>query len=109
MHGRAKGTADHYWPWAVFFRQGSGLEGVRGVGGWTRRGTGRTDVWTDVQTDRNPPLCSIGHRPLRVRGPKREGRRKGMKEGSKERRKEGMYKGRKESRKEEKKEEKKEK
>ena len=31
MHGRAKGTADHYWPWAVFFkilkfRQGSGPE-----------------------------------------------------------------------------------
>ena len=29
MHSRAKGTADHYWPWAVFFkilkfRQGSG-------------------------------------------------------------------------------------
>ena len=32
MDGRAKGTADHYWPWAVFFkilkfRQGSGPEG----------------------------------------------------------------------------------
>ena len=32
VHGRAKGTADHYWPWAVFFkilkfRQGSGPEG----------------------------------------------------------------------------------
>ena len=32
MHGRAKGTADHYWPWAVFFkilksRQGSRPEG----------------------------------------------------------------------------------
>ena len=31
MHSRAKGTADHYWPWAVFFkilkfRQGSGPE-----------------------------------------------------------------------------------
>ena len=20
MHGRAKGTADYYWPWAVFFK-----------------------------------------------------------------------------------------
>ena len=32
MHSRAKGTADHDWPWAVFFkilkfRQGSGPEG----------------------------------------------------------------------------------
>ena len=32
VHGRAKGTADHYWPWAVFFKilkfmQGSGPEG----------------------------------------------------------------------------------
>ena len=32
MHGRTKGTADHYWAWAVFFkmlkfRQGSGPEG----------------------------------------------------------------------------------
>ena len=32
VHSRAKGTADHYWPWAVFFkilkfRQGSGPEG----------------------------------------------------------------------------------
>ena len=50
MHGRAKGTAEHYWPWGVFFkilkfRQGSGPEGE------------------------NSPLCSIGHRPLRVRCP----------------------------------------
>ena len=49
MHGRAKGTADHYWPWAVFFkilkfRQGSGPKGTMSyrkrenfhpsVGGW---------------------------------------------------------------------------
>ena len=32
MYGRAKGTADHYWPWAVFFmilkfKQGSGPKG----------------------------------------------------------------------------------
>ena len=32
MHSRAKGTADHYWPWAVFFeilkfRQGSRPKG----------------------------------------------------------------------------------
>ena len=31
MHSRPKGTADHYWPWAVFkilkSRQGSGPEG----------------------------------------------------------------------------------
>ena len=32
VHSRAKGTADHYWPWAVFFkilkfRRGSGPEG----------------------------------------------------------------------------------
>ena len=32
VYGRAEGIADHYWPWAVFFkilkfRQGSGPEG----------------------------------------------------------------------------------
>ena len=119
MHGRAKGTADHYWPWAVFFkllkfRQGSGpkgdnvlwnrggisvrpwgqglFKGRRGLGGWLeawnkRYGAGvgggagpsgpRTDVRSDSlgRPDGNSPLCSIGHRPLRVHCLKGRGRR----------------------------------
>ena len=131
VHSRAKGTADHYWPWAVFlkilkFRQGSGPEGglgawrpggleawrpgtrglepqeglfwPRGLGalrgprgwglvggldpqgtGWTfARSLGRMDRETDGRTDGNSPLCSKGHRPLRVRCPKGETRRREM-------------------------------
>ena len=43
------------------------------MGIWTLGGPDvRSFVRSLVRTDGNPPLCSIGHRPLRVRCPKTE-------------------------------------
>ena len=61
---------------------GWGLERAEGLGsggGWTLRGCpdGRSFVRSLVRTDRgteNSPLCPIGHRPLRVRYPKSDGK-----------------------------------
>ena len=87
MHSRAKSTADHYWPWAVFFkilkfRQGGwGLDGAKvlgprgwggvGVGGGTLGGRdGRTFVCSVVcllaRTDgrKFPPLFYRTSSPL---------------------------------------------
>ena len=57
--------------------KGPGAGAWRGPRGWggggelDPGGPGRTFVRSLVRTDGNSPLCSIGHRPLRVRCPKK--------------------------------------
>ena len=66
--------------WGLERAEGLGLVGAGPSGDRMNvRSLIRTDVRMDVRMDGNSPLCSIGHRPLRVRCPKKDQGYKAMK------------------------------